>query len=307
MLPTPIGQAPPPMPPQAAAPTGPPGPPGPSVQVKEEEKANLAAITVTSIVPEFWVDQPRLWFFQTEAILSPQKMSDDVKFNLVITKLSKEVIQQVTDLLMNPPASKKFDALKDRLLTIYEESETRQVQKLMSEMELGDQKPSQLLRRMRDLARTKIPDETLKILWQGHLPPAVHGIITVAESSDLTILAKIADKVMETQGTTFAVSEVRTSTPTASASKEMDTTVIINEIRQLNRRIDNLQRETRRNMSRGRSQNRGRSTSAQRSTSASKRPSATRRKRKSAWHPAAGRRREIKRSAVYDGSLYNRE
>lgn len=150
--------------------------------VKEEAKSDMAAITVTSRVPDFWLDQPRLWFYQVEAILAPQKLADEVKFNLVITKLSKEAIQQVTDILMQPPDTKKYDLLKERLLTVYEESETRQIQKLISEMELGDQRPSQLLRRMRDLARTKIPDDTLKILWQGHLPTAVRGIISVTES-----------------------------------------------------------------------------------------------------------------------------
>lgn len=258
-----------PMPGQAAAPVANPAlapPPSPTSVVKEE-KMDLATITVTSRVPEFWVDQPRLWFFQTEAVISSQKMSDEIKFNLVITKLTKEVIQQVTDILMNPPTSKKYEALKERLLTIYEESETRQIQKLISEMELGDQRPSQLLRRMRDLARSKVPDETLKILWQGHLPAAVRGIITVTESSDLNILAKIADKVMETQGTTPLVSEVRAS-PTPSSSTMIDTTAIINEIKRIDRRIDGLQRQSRQTVfqSRGRGQNSGRSNSASRSS-----------------------------------------
>lgn len=132
------------------------------------ERMHLAAVLLTSEIPDFWSDQPRVWFIRVGAILAPQKMSVDSKFNIVVSKLGKKVIQQVTDVLINPPAQARYDTLKKRLLHICEESENRQLQKVISEMELGEQKPSQLLRRMRDLARRKIPDDTLRILWQGH-------------------------------------------------------------------------------------------------------------------------------------------
>ncbi|KOB68695.1 Uncharacterized protein OBRU01_18167 [Operophtera brumata] len=74
-----------------------------------EENINLAAITVASRVPDFWVDQPRLWFLQTEAILAPQRLGDETKFNLVITKLSKEVIHQPPSFLF-PPLNIKHSA-----------------------------------------------------------------------------------------------------------------------------------------------------------------------------------------------------
>lgn len=129
--------------------------------------------------PEFWVEQSRLWFVQFEAAVDSQKLSDAAKQNLVVTKLNKSAIQQVSDLLLTPPETKKYQTLKDRLLQVFEESETRQFQKLLSEMELGTQKPSQLLRRMRDLARGKIPDQTLKIMWNSHLPSSVQAVLAV--------------------------------------------------------------------------------------------------------------------------------
>lgn len=230
----------------------------PSAPMVKEEGMNIAAITVSSRVPDFWVDQPRLWFYQVEAILAPQKLSDEAKFNMVITKLTKEVIQQLTDLLQLPTSARRYDTLKERLLTIYEESETRQVQKLISEMELGEQRPSQLLRRMRDLARGKIPDDTLKILWVSHLPPPVRAIITVADSADLDVLARIADKVMETQGSPCSISEVKV-TPSTPASSSMDFTAIINEIRRINKRLDSMQSNAGQTNRRGRSQSRRRS------------------------------------------------
>ncbi|KOB72057.1 Uncharacterized protein OBRU01_07409 [Operophtera brumata] len=79
-------------------------------------------------------------------------MSDETKFNIEVSKLDKEAIQQVADVLVDPPAQNKYNTLRTRLLAIHEESENRQLQKIIVEMELGEQKPSQLLRRMRDLS-----------------------------------------------------------------------------------------------------------------------------------------------------------
>ncbi|XP_022834877.1 uncharacterized protein LOC111362435 [Spodoptera litura] len=41
--------------------------------------SELAAITLTSKISEFWTDQPRVWFIRTEAMLAPQKLSDDAR------------------------------------------------------------------------------------------------------------------------------------------------------------------------------------------------------------------------------------
>lgn len=143
-----------------------------------------------------------------------------------------------------------MELLKIRLLTVYEESETRQVQKLLKEQELDDQKPSQLLRKMRELARSKFSDETLRMLWLGHLPAAVHAVLTVREITDLDKLAAMADKVVES--TRYAeISEV------SSASKRKQETDLQAQIAKLTRRLSQLERtRPTRNLTRPRSQSR---------------------------------------------------
>lgn len=226
--------------------------------------AEIAVVSVSSRIPEFWVDQPRLWFIQCEAVLAPQKMSDEARYNMVVTKLGKDVIQQVSDILLKPPEAKKFDTLKERLFKVYEESEIRQFQKLLSEMELGDQKPSQLLRRMRELAREKIPDETLRIMWQGHLPTSVRSVLAVSEVKDLEHLAAIADKVVET-ARPLQVNEVQAS---QSYNANTNSALILAEIAKLSLKIRSLEKErsygrnrhNRQNRFRSRSSSRGRNT-----------------------------------------------
>ena len=115
-------------------------------------------------------------------------------------------------------------------LAIYEESETRQTQKLMGEMEFGDQKPSQLLRRMCKLAREKVNNETLNILWQNHLPASVRTVLVVTDTKDLSILASIADKVMET------INPVNVATVESGFSNNS----IIAEIAKINKRLGQM-------------------------------------------------------------------
>lgn len=94
-------------------------------EVPTPARSEVESISLASRVSEFWPDQPRVWFVRTEAILGPQKLSDEARFDLVVQKLGKDVVNHVTDILINPPPTKKFDTLKQRLLAIYEESHNR--------------------------------------------------------------------------------------------------------------------------------------------------------------------------------------
>lgn len=239
----------------------------PVVQPKENlrEDSELATISVSSRIPEFWCDQPRLWFAQCEAVLSSQKLGDEAKFNLLLPKLGKQVIEQVSDIVLNPPATHKYETLKNRLLAVYEESENRQFQKLLGEMELGDQKPSQFLRRMRDLARNKIPDETLRSMWQGHLPTSVRAVLAVSEVKDLDNLAAIADKIMET------TRPLQAAEVNCQAEKSDDTSFLMSQIAKLSVKVMKLERSRPRYRS-ARCNWRRRTTSSGRSVSEQRRP-----------------------------------
>ncbi|XP_059062705.1 uncharacterized protein LOC131855448 [Achroia grisella] len=158
---------------------------------------DIAAITVTERLPEFWTDSPRLWFAQFEAIIAPQKQGDEYKYNTVISKLPKEVVHQVSDILTNPPPENKYSVIKDRLIDCYEESEQRRFHKLLAEMNLGDQKPSQLLRKMREAGCGKINEDTIRLLWMRQLPPSVTTVLAVTEQLTLDKLSEMADRIHE--------------------------------------------------------------------------------------------------------------
>lgn len=156
----------------------------------------VAVNSLISHIPEFWRDLPRLWFTQFEAIVGPQKQEDECKYNTVLTKLTKEEIQQISDLITTPPANDKYEAVKNRLINCYEESEQIKFQRLL-DIELGDQKPSQLWRKMCSLANGKINRETIKLMWLRHLPSAVTTVLAVTDQLSDEKTCELADKIYE--------------------------------------------------------------------------------------------------------------
>lgn len=202
----------------------------------------IAAIALSMRVPPFWRDKPRLWFITFEAAVSDLKKSDVQKAQMVVAQLTKEDIEQICDLLENP-SERPYNAIKERLISVYEESDGKQLQKLLSDMELGDQKPSQLLRRMRNLAHNKVPDNTLRLMWVNLLPAQVRSVLvvsdTISKDTALDELAKMADKMMEQTSEAPAVASVDNSQAQAQGNMQY----IVEEIRKLHLEIAELKKE----------------------------------------------------------------
>lgn len=240
----------------------------PSAQVPGPSgSAGLSMVTVQMRVPEFWTDMPKLWFAQFESIMAPQKQSEAVKFDMVVAKLSRDAIRQVGDLIQAPPENGRYAKLKEQLLAIYEESADSQFQRLVGDMDLGTQKPSQLFRKMGELARNSgIPEAPLRRLWIARLPPSVRAILAGSEDTKLESLVKLADRIVENMSTGEIAAA--SSEPTkAVADKQTEVLAeMLKELQKLRVDIDEVrerQRSTRRDPSAWRRQ---RSVSRSRST-----------------------------------------
>ncbi|XP_063367160.1 uncharacterized protein LOC134655650 [Cydia amplana] len=142
----------------------------------------LSGIATNIRIPPIWRDQIRLWFVQFESIVAPLKKGDQAMYELAIAKLERQDLDEVSDILLKPPETKKYETLKTRLITVYEESKERSLQRLLSEMELGDLKPSQLLRRMKTLAGSNVSETALRILWSNHLPLSVRAVVASSDT-----------------------------------------------------------------------------------------------------------------------------
>ena len=115
-------------------------------------------------------------------------------------------------------------------------SNQQKLQRLLNELELGDSKPSQLLRRMRQLwCGGGTDDAILRELFLQRLPGNVRMVLAPSASSiTLDNLAEMADRIMELSTPSIAAIHA----PSVSSLSEIDS--LRAEVRQLKELVQSL-------------------------------------------------------------------
>lgn len=148
----------------------------------------------------FWKQDPTLWFAQVEAQFALNQITrEETRYYHIIASIDSEILACCSDIVRNPPVNDKYTTIKNRIITEHSSSEQNRIQQLLGGCELGDRKPSQLLREMRDLARDVITDEKIiKSLWMQQLPETTQAVLKVSEATlQLPQLAEQADKLSD--------------------------------------------------------------------------------------------------------------
>ncbi|GFU16222.1 uncharacterized protein TNCV_2406151 [Trichonephila clavipes] len=202
--------------------------------------------------------------------------SDDTKYSALVANLDAETLSYVSDIVLSPPNSDKYHTLSQRLITQFSDSDTQKIKKLLTDLQLGDEKLSHLLRKMKELSNDQLQDDFLQSLWLQRMPSHIQTVLS-ASSEPLDKLAIIADKVSEVVGASSTICAATTVPPpsqssSCSAQPTMDS--LTRQIQELSQQVAELTRERnssrhqryssdrRRSHSRSRSVNRGRVASA---------------------------------------------
>lgn len=190
--------------------------------------ASLCHISVK--IPPFWPDKPTLWFAQLDAQFALAKISsDETKFYHAISVLECRYASEVEDIIVKPPTSDKYETLRRELTSRLSSSRAERLKQLTMKEELGDRKPSQFLRHIRNLAGADYPDEFVRHLWSSRLPTLLRSIVACQDDLPLEAVAQMADKVHEVTPAVPAY-QVAAASPTSSCSS----------IEQLHAKIDVL-------------------------------------------------------------------
>lgn len=168
--------------------------------------------------------------------------SDKTKYYTTVGMLPHRVADRVKALIKAGYVPGNYDILKEKLIKEFAETSAEKMKKLLSQLTLGDQKPSQLLQQMRTLANDTVTDEFMRSLWLQRLPKSIKQIIS-ASNDPLNTIAEMADRIWETTDETpiSATTTQQQSTPEATALGK-----ITEQLDKIMQRLERLERPSRR-------------------------------------------------------------
>lgn len=167
-------------------------------------------------LPIFEPSDPELWFaiadrsFEAAGIVNEQ-----TKFCHAAAHLGMTHSSEVKDLILAPPQNNPYTTLKQELIRRLGSSQTAKTKKLLEHEVIGDQKPSQFLRRLKDLGGNSVGDGLIRTIWLGRLPSLAQAILAAQQNLELNDLANLADSIVETTAITpINVAEVAANSST---------------------------------------------------------------------------------------------
>ena len=195
--------------------------------------ATATASPVIFKAPEFCSHDPTLWFNLLEMNFKVNRITSSVsKFSLATQKLPSEVLTKVSDVIQLAITSQQpYEDLKKAVIDRLESTVTTRLQELLSKEELGNEKPTDLLRRMKRLLSDKyatFDQSVFRQLFYQRLPSVIQAnLFTVKDKLSLEELAKLADDFMDSVPSTKVAA---IAPPTESTSEVQQLTAVVSQL-----------------------------------------------------------------------------
>ncbi|XP_077970384.1 uncharacterized protein LOC120347492 isoform X1 [Styela clava] len=154
-------------------------------------------------IPPFWIDSPQLWFRCVESAFSRAGiLTETKKFDEVLAVLDNSVIDRIGLDLLEIHGLRPYAQLKEALLTKFAPTEDQRLTAFLHTSELGDQMPSEMLKRLKFLIGPERLQETLansllKKLFLEKLPSSIRNILASNYDNTVDQLAIQADRIVQ--------------------------------------------------------------------------------------------------------------
>lgn len=163
-------------------------------------------------LPQFIPNSPEIWFVQAEAIFKLRRVRQSSQYYHLLAALPSAVLERVLDIISDPGSEKTYESLKDSLIKRLCPSEKERINRVLYNLEIGDQRPSDFYRRMVQVAGQK-SDLSLKLifgLWLKRLPKLIECTLIPLETRPINEILTVADSLFEASKS-MSVSEVSQS------------------------------------------------------------------------------------------------
>lgn len=148
------------------------------------------------------------WFRSMDHWFRASGIFDDgQRCETVLATIDTEVLDQLNDQLERMPQIGKYDFAKRVLIAHYADSEQRRLNRLLSEMPLGDKRPSELYHQMKQVAGNVIGEAALKSLWAQRLPETARPVIAATNLSAVEF-TRMADTIVDAMAQQRTVQQV---------------------------------------------------------------------------------------------------
>ncbi|CAM1323274.1 Uncharacterised protein r2_g3181 [Pycnogonum litorale] len=184
-----------------------------------EESTAIDAVALR--LPACWPADPILWFAQVEGQFRIRHItSETTKYGNVLSSLPPDTASEVRDLIITPPADEPYTVLKNAVISRTSGTKPQRMKQLLTTEELGDRKPTQLLRRMEHLMDGYNIDQqpcSRKFSCRVFRRRCALYLATTPEGMSMSDQAALADRVMEAAGH-LAVNQAHASSSDDAAS-----------------------------------------------------------------------------------------
>ena len=171
--------------------------PGRSTNERNTAQGNISVIYSRLPVPpmssaniDAWFISMDIWFTASGIIADKQKTAT------ILAALDRNVIAQLADVIASMPLANRYDYIKEKIISHFADSEQRRLNRLLSELPLGDKRPSELFFEMKRVAGTTLGEAALKGLWTKRLPDFAQPV-AAASTGTPAEFTKIADAIVE--------------------------------------------------------------------------------------------------------------
>ena len=172
-----------------------------------EDEGNLSApaahyVTKVAVkLPDFWSDDPDLWFIHAEsAFHNAQITQSRTKFDHVVQKLPQNIMVSVRGLILSSSAtsSTPYEDLKEKLVASYTLSRWQRVSKVIHHPALGDRCPTALMDAMLALLpEDEVPGSLFLGLFLERLPVDMRDHLVAKDFKNPSEMALHADKLWD--------------------------------------------------------------------------------------------------------------
>lgn len=169
-------------------------------QAKEESNASNDCQAISVKLIPFWPNSPHTWFIQAEAQFKISSVSSESsRYYHVLAALPQEIIESIIDFVQSPPEKDLYTSIKNLLIERHSLSVEKRIEKLISNEDIGDRKPSDFYRSLKQLAGSSntIGDPLIRKLWLRRLPHAINIALIPQADKEINDVILLADKIWE--------------------------------------------------------------------------------------------------------------